>query len=84
MGIILNTVLQDGRGKLGKDYMGSLSYFLQQYLNLHVSKNKRKYNVKKSIKGLAGGRVIKNLRSNAGDTGLILVGELGSHMLQGN
>ena len=39
---------------------------------------------KKSIKGLAGGRVIKNLPSNAGDMGSILVGELGSHMLQGN
>lgn len=35
--VIFTTVLQDVRGNLGKEYIGSLSYFLQRYLNLQVS-----------------------------------------------
>lgn len=36
--VIVNIIFQDVR-TLGKEYMGYLSYFLQQYLHLQVSQN---------------------------------------------
>ena len=37
-----------------------------------------------ALQDFPGGPVVKNLPSNAGNAGLILVRELRSHMLQGN